>query len=143
MQGRISGKWVMLIVRRVNGPDGTFLGLEAGLIDTQHLEDFYRTISMVPGETVTLLHRDGTVIAAHPGVEERRGKRMPAQSPWYARVSEGGGTYRSPGYLGATPSIITVHPLRDYPLVVDSNVSEEAALKAWHGQTVGIAVAVI
>jgi diguanylate cyclase (GGDEF)-like protein len=138
----ITGKWVMFVVRRINDPGGAFLGLVAGLIDTKYLEDFYGTISMVPGESVTLLRRDGVVIAGHPDIAHRRGKRLPDQSPWYDRVIKGGGLYRSPGYLADIPQIITVHPLRDYPLVVDANVSLRAILKGWHEDTVVIGIAV-
>ena len=115
----------------------------AGLIETQYLEDFYRTINLVRGETVTVLRRDGIVIAGYPDIAHRLGRRMPDQSPWYARVAEGGGSYRSPGYLIDIPQIITVHPLRDYPLVVDANVSVQAALANWYRQAAAIAASVI
>ncbi len=142
-KGRVTGRWLMLIVRRISGPDGAFLGLVAGLIETQYLEDFYRTINLVRGETVTVLRRDGIVIAGYPDIAHRLGRRMPDESPWYARVAEGGGSYRSPGYLTTFPQIITVHPLRDYPLVVDANMSEQAALANWYKQAAGIAASVI
>jgi len=51
------------------------------------------------------------------------------RSPWYQLV-EGGGTYRS-------PDISTDHPrrigpsVRDYPIVVDVTISEDAALANW------------
>ncbi len=141
--GRFTDKWLMFVARRVNGPDGVFLGVVTGLIDTRYLEDFYQTISMVPGELVTVLRRDGVVIAGHPDIANRRGKRMPEQSPWYARVAEGGGSYDSPGYLIDYPQIITVHPLRDYPLVVDVNVSVKAVLHGWYKRASLIAVSVI
>jgi signal transduction histidine kinase len=141
-RGRFTDKWLMFVARRINSPDGVFLGVVTGLIDTQYLEDFYQTISMVPGETVTVLRRDGVVIAGHPDISNRRGKHMPEQSPWYDRVVSGGGSYFSPGYLIDVPQIITVHPLRDYPLVVDVNVSVQAVLKSWYEQATVIAIAV-
>ena len=141
--GRFTDKWIMFIARRVDGPDGRFLGVVTGLIDTKYLEDFYQTISMVPGELVTVLRRDGVVIAGHPEVANRRGKLMPARSPWYQRVAEGGGAYQTPGYFIDVPQIITVHPLRDYPLVVDVNMSVSAALESWYSQAAIIALAVI
>ena len=55
----------------------------------------------------------------------------------------GGGSYRSPGYLIGVPQIITVHPLREYPLVVDVNMSIQAALKSWSEQASLIAIAVV
>jgi signal transduction histidine kinase len=140
---RITNKWVMFIVRRINGPRGMFLGLAVGLIQTQYLEDFYATISILPGEYVTLVRRDGIVVAGQPDIENRRGKQIPVQSPWYDRVADGGGSYRSPGYFTGLPSIIMVHPLHDYPLVVDVNMSEQAVLKSWQKQAIGITGATI
>ena len=104
LQGRITGEWIMFLVRRINGPGGAFLGTVAAQVDTRYLEDFYATISMVRGKSVTLLRRDGIVIAGYPDSGSRRGRRMPELSPWYDRVANGGGSYRSPGYLERHPA---------------------------------------
>ena len=126
--GRFSGRWIMLIVRRINGPDGRFLGVIAGVIDTHYLEDFYRTISSQPGQSVTLLRKDGVVIAGYPDLGNWRGRHMPDGSQWYQRALRGGGDFTAQDYLGGPPTIVTVHPLRDYPLVVNTNMSRQAAL---------------
>jgi signal transduction histidine kinase len=146
-EGRVSGNSIVIIARRVNGPDGAFRGLVIGLIDTRYLEEFYQTISLLPGESVSLIHRDGTVIAGYPDIANRRGKQVPDQSTWYEYVASGGGFYRVLGSLSGIRQIITVHPLRDYPLVIDANMSEQAALRGWYKQasglgfvTIGIAV---
>jgi signal transduction histidine kinase len=141
--GRISGKHVLSIARRISAPDGTFVGLVVALIDTQYLEGFYGTISMVPGESVTVLRRDGFMVARYPALEHSGSQQMPRRSPWYGYAANGGGSYRTPGYFSGTPSIITVHPLRDYGLVVDVNMSEQAALRGWHRQAALISVAMI
>lgn len=142
-EGRITGKWLMFITRRLNNPDGSFLGLVIALIDSQYLEEFYRTIGMVPGEAVTVLRRDGVVVAGYPDIEDRRGMHVPTQSPWYGLLAEGGGAYRSPGFLSHVPLIVTVHPLRDYALVLNASISEEAALNDWRNQSTGIAAVTI
>jgi PAS domain S-box-containing protein len=127
-RGRLTGKWIMLVVRRIRGPDGAFLGLVAGVIDVKYLEDFYEKICALPGQSVTLLHRNGEIIAGHPDIGAWRGKTIPTGSPWYERVAHGGGAYDAPDYLSGPATIVTVHPLRDYPLVVDVNMSRQAAL---------------
>jgi signal transduction histidine kinase len=126
--GRVSSKWIMVIVRRINGPDGRFLGVVAGVIDTKYLEDFYRTISPHRGQSVTLLHRDGVVIAGFPDLGDWRGTQIPSGSAWYPHVLQGGGDFITPDYLGGPPTIVTVHPLRDYPLVVNINMTRRTAL---------------
>ncbi|HEX3995932.1 MAG TPA: hypothetical protein VHX39_32585, partial [Acetobacteraceae bacterium] len=138
--GRVNGKRVLFVARRIDGPDGTFLGIAVGLIDTKYLEGFYGTISMVPGESVSVLRRDGFLIARYPEIAKPANPQMPAESPWFDRIANGGGSYLTPGYFSGTPSIITVHPLRDYGLVVDVNMYQKAALRVWHTQAIVIAL---
>ncbi len=142
-EGRITGKWLMFMARRVSDADGTFLGIVVALINVDYLEDFYKTISMLPGESVTMLRRDGVAITGYPDIADRRGRQMPGDSPWHDIVTRGSGSYISPGYFGGKPGIVTVHPLHDYPLVVDVNMSEHAALRYWRNQSVGIIAAMI
>jgi two-component system cell cycle sensor histidine kinase PleC len=141
--GRVSGKRTMFIARRIDSPDGVFLGVVAGSIDTQSLEGFYGTIGMLPGESVTLLRRDGFIIARYPATPHEIDGPLPVGSPWFARVADGGGSYRSTGHRSGMPRIITVHPLRDYKLVVDVNMTGEAALSGWYRQAAAIALASI
>jgi signal transduction histidine kinase len=142
-EGRVSGNWIIIIARRISGPDGAFLGLVMGLIDTHYLEGFYQTISMLPGQNVTLFSRDGTAIAGFPDIANRRGRQVPRESHWYDYVAQGGGAYLGPGYLSGTLQIVTVHPLHDYPLVVDANMTEQAALRGWYKQAAGLGFATI
>ena len=109
-----------------------------GLVHTQYLEDFFKTISMLPGEAITVLRRDGIPIAGFPDSGNRRGKKLPMASEWYDRVALGGGAYNSRGFLVGIPQIVTVHPLRDYPLVVDVNMSERAVLERWREEVTGV-----
>jgi diguanylate cyclase (GGDEF)-like protein len=82
------------------------------------------------------LHRDGTIIVRYPDPKNRAYESMPAASPWHQLVLQGGGQYRSPGYFDNEPRLVSVHPLRDYPLVVNVAVSETAALATWRIQAI-------
>ena len=60
--------------------------------------------------------------------------QLPQGSPWYARAAEGGGFYVSPGSSQDVPSLVTVSPLHDYPLVVDIALDAALVLAGWHRQ---------
>jgi signal transduction histidine kinase/DNA-binding response OmpR family regulator/HPt (histidine-containing phosphotransfer) domain-containing protein len=141
VKSHTSGAWTIYLVRRVNGPHGEFLGDVTGAIRLRYFEDFYKAIALQDNGSVTVLRRDGMVLARHPITEDQIGKMMPAASPWYARVAADGGTYRSPGYLDGIVRVVSVHPLREYPLVIDVTVSEDAALARWRRQAAFIAIA--
>lgn len=51
---KYSGAWVIMLTRRISGPDGKFLGIVAGVLDLRYFEDLYRAISTDEGKSVSL-----------------------------------------------------------------------------------------
>ena len=137
---KFSHRWSIMITRRVSGPDGAFLGVVAGVIDTRYFEDLYRSVATYDTESVGLSHLDGTTLARYPDIDTIIGKRPPKGSPWYAMVAKGGGTYIAPGFVDDTPRIISTEPLQEYPLAVSVGMTMEEALAPWRRQMLIIAV---
>jgi len=130
-----SGEWTFYLARRLGGPHGEFLGAVVAGVEARYFEETYRTISLQQDGSIALFTRDGEMIARYPHVETAIGKKLPPESGWYERVAQGGGTYRSPGYIDGLGRIVSVHPLHDYPLVVAVTIGEEAALTEWRRQS--------
>src|SRR5262245_8522678 len=117
--------------RRISAPDGDFLGVIIAGSEVAYFKVIYDSVQALSGQSFTLLRDDGTILVRHPDRDERPLEKMPIESPWYGVVSQGGGSYRSPGIFNGLPRLIAVRPLRDYPLVVDVSISEEQALAPW------------
>jgi signal transduction histidine kinase len=139
MNSRVAGTRTIYLARRINGPNHELLALAVGAIDLQYVNDFYRAIELPAGETVTLLRRDGLVLARYPDPTHEVGNRMAAISPWHRLVAGQGGTYRSPGFLGPAPAVVSVHPLLTWPLVIDVSMMEPVALAKWRNHAAVIA----
>jgi PAS domain S-box-containing protein len=138
---KFSHAWAIMVTRRISGPRGEFLGIVAGVIETRYFEDFYRAVATSAGESLSLRFTDGTMLARYPTMSETViGTRLSSQSPWYAMLAKGGGTYRTPGYTDHTPRIVSVEPLKEYNLAVAAGISEAEALAPWRRQTAIIAV---
>jgi PAS domain S-box-containing protein len=135
---RVSGAWSFFLARRVDGPHGNLLGLVVSAIDVGYAEEFYRAIALQDGGSVALFRRDGTMLARYPAAASMMGKKLAPQSPFYARVEEGGGTYRSPGHVDGIARIVSVHPLRDIQLAVTVSLSEDAMFANWRRQSMFI-----
>jgi diguanylate cyclase (GGDEF)-like protein len=134
----LSGKWVVVLSRRVNDAHGAFAGVVNAAVTLSYLEDFYRAVT-AEGGGVTVLRRDGIILVHYPHQEQQVGLRLPSRAPWYKVVQAGGGYYRSPGYLDGVPSLVSVRPLHDFPLVIDASTSETAALAGWYRQSLWLA----
>jgi diguanylate cyclase (GGDEF)-like protein len=135
-RSRATDKWTLFLARRIAAPDGQFLGVVAAAIDIDYLQKFYRASRADSSQAVTLLRRDGVVVARYPDTKAAIGTSMPPQSPWYRTVANDGGTYRSPGFFGASASIVAARPLHDYPLVIDVVTSESEALAVWRNSAI-------
>jgi signal transduction histidine kinase len=136
---KVTGSWVITITRGIRGPNGEFLGIVLGVVEARYFEDLYQVIATSEGKTVTLYRQDGVLLSRHPHREDAIGNKIPAKSPWY-ETAVNGGTYRTDGYLEAVPLIVSVQPVREYPLAVNVAISQEAALAPWRRQAVMIAL---
>jgi PAS domain S-box-containing protein len=139
-QNSTNGAWDIPVERRISGPQGEFLGIVVVMVETQYFEDLYKTLATSNGESVAVFRRDGTMLARHPHLEKTMGEKLPTSSAWYGFVASGGGTFRSLGALDGIARIISVHPLRDFPLVVTVTTSEEVELSDWRRQSLFIVI---
>jgi PAS domain S-box-containing protein len=137
---KFSGAWAITITRRVSGPQGEFLGVVAGVIETRYFEDFYKAVATSDNEAAGLLRLDGTFLARYPNGQSIIGKQLSSQSPWYATVQHGGGTYTTVGDVDGAARMISVEPLKEYPLAVAVGMTMREALAPWRRQTLIIAI---
>ncbi len=130
-KGRVSGDPSVYFARRVSGADGRFLGLILGVVDVKYLSDFYRAATEHVGMSVRLARRDGAILIRYPIPANQLGARLPASSPWYGYVTEGGGHYLASSAIDGRRNLVSVHPLHDYPLVVDILQRESLVFAKW------------
>src|SRR5207237_3684070 len=60
------GAFAIVLSRRISGDDGRFLGVVAGSIRFSYFHDLFARLSLNPGDTITVLRRDRTVIMRTP-----------------------------------------------------------------------------
>jgi diguanylate cyclase (GGDEF)-like protein len=130
VQNRATGAWTVYIVRRLNAPSGQFIGMVLAAVDLDYFKEFFKALTTGAGTTVTLLRNDGTALISYPPTA-RIGDVLPAGSPWHRIVKQGPEVFVTEGVLAPGTRIVSVHPLKDYPLVINVSVSEWAALAAW------------
>jgi PAS domain S-box-containing protein len=134
---------VITVTRRLNGPSGEYLGIVLGVVEARYFEEFYKAIRTSEGEAIALFRDDGTMLARDPPKETMIGTKVSYESPWYQTLAGGGGTYHTPGHVGGVPRIVSIQPVREYPLAVTVGISEEQALAPWRRQSVIITLSAL
>jgi PAS domain S-box-containing protein len=136
---RFTKAWVIMMARRIDGPDGAFLGVAVGVIEARYFEDFYQAVRVDDSASASLLRRDGVILSRYPHLDDKIGEPVPRESQWYTTLAHGGGAYRTPGYLDGTRRMVAVHPVPDYPLAVSVGIDEAVALAPWRRQSLLVA----
>ncbi len=148
VRNRGTGTWTIYLARRVSGPNGEFLGLILGAMETRSFEEFYRAVSPGSEGTISLFRRDGTLLARHPDSTPEIGRSFGAQ-PLFKLAQANGepAVVRTSGSaFDGLARIMAPHVVRGFPLLVNVTNTESAVLASWRRQTyviLGITAAAI
>ncbi|MGY4479380.1 bifunctional diguanylate cyclase/phosphodiesterase [Bradyrhizobium sp. USDA 3364] len=139
---RINGGWTTIIVRKVTGPYGEFLGVVGRGIEPATFEKFFSTVALGEGAAISMHHRDGTLLARYPHVEELIGKNFrsgPANQQQVFELPQSTTRLASP--VDGKDRLVSSRALTKFPIVVVATTTTEAALAIWREQ-MGILIAV-
>ena len=130
---RLSRWPAVIIARRLETPDGRFLGVAAAVLDIGKWKAFYASAMARRGQGICLRRSDGRLLVAWPPAYAPSATVRP-EAPWQATAGHGGGVIeRGAGRL------TSVHPLAKYPLVLDVSLSDATALAPWRREATAIA----
>jgi len=121
VQNRGSGTWNIYVARRLNDPNGAFMGLLLGAISQQYFENFFGASSPGAGTTVSLQRADGMVLARFPN-PDNSGKTKVEPAPRSRAAS---------GSADDPPPLNSARRLPNYPLLIAVTQTEASALEGW------------
>jgi diguanylate cyclase (GGDEF)-like protein len=97
--------FAIVLSRRITGDDGRFVGVVAGSIRFSYFHELFGRLNLSPGDTITVLRRDRTVIMRTPFDLDIIGKNLgerPRSNP--ANLKEEG-SYAGVGPIDPTPRL--------------------------------------
>ncbi|EIG55863.1 EAL domain-containing protein [Bradyrhizobium sp. WSM1253] len=142
LYSRISGAWTMLIVRKVVGPNGEFLGAVGRGIEPANFEKFFESAVLGESTTISMLHRDGTMLARYPHSSELMGRNFKNGPFAHQRVfglDHFAGRFMSP--VDGEDRLISSHALPHFPILMMATTTRATALTDWREQ-IGILISV-
>jgi PAS domain S-box-containing protein len=133
--------WMFPLGRRLERDDGSFAGVIAAAGHIDYFQNFYRDVRPDEGTAITLMHRDGTLIARFPAIEASMGQRFPNVDAVFNARAEGRvvpGRLRSP--VDGVDRFASLQLVADYPLAVIVTRDASVALATWRAEAVGTAL---
>lgn len=129
MPGMVTGRSLMTLSRRIDGPDGAFRGVVAAAIFTDYFASFYRTLDLGENGSVTLFRTDGPVILREPPADTPSG----ANSILFTRLlpQAAAGTYEQSSVIDRVDRILSYRKVEGHPLVIVTTMARATALEDW------------
>jgi PAS domain S-box-containing protein len=141
MQAELDGRWTFPMGRRLETASGEFAGVIAARGRIGYYEQFYRDIRPDPGSTITLMHRNGILVAQYPRAEGALGRRFALFDEALALYSaDPEKSLRIASAVDRSDRFAAVQQLADYPLTVVVTRDARVALAEWRSQSIGTAL---
>lgn len=146
LRSRSVDVWFVSFSRRINRPDGRFGGIVVAALEPRYFEQFYRGLSVGENGIISLLLRDGTLLARNPASAEAIGRSYATAEPFRTYLP------RNPQgvFWGASPvddivRVVAYHALGTTPAVVLVGLSQETVFQPWreHAAVVFITAAIL
>ena len=135
LHSRVSGAWTILVARRIVAPNGEFLGVVGRGIEPASFEKFFASVVLGEGATISMLHRDGTLLARYPHSQELMGRNFKTGPFEHQRVfglDHFAGRFTSP--VDGEDRLVSSRALPHFPILVMASTPRAAALADWREQ---------
>jgi len=138
----ISGKWTAITAWRLTGRGGVLLGVMTRRIEPDIYERYFASLALAGDTAISLLDRNGAVIARYPRDKERIGQNVKdAPLLWKILGDEHQQTLRLNSTIHGRDQLGSAARLVHVPIMVVATSTVSAALADWREQT-GLLLAV-
>ena len=122
--GRATGKWSLVLSRRITAPNGAFGGVSAASIDPYQLAQFYEAVDIGKHGFISLIGLDGKLLARGGMDAHTLGRTIVNLSLLPMAKEKPAGNYWAATNDGLR-RFVTYRAVRDYPLIVTVALAED------------------
>jgi diguanylate cyclase (GGDEF)-like protein len=132
---RLTGKWTTLIARKIVGRNGEVIGFASRSVEPSHFEDFVASLALNNDTTISMVHRDGTVIARYPKDDGAVGASVADLPSFRKAIAFNGNTSGRFRTADDEDRIGAIRALNHFPILIVASTTTETALADWRAQT--------
>ncbi|CCE04996.1 putative signaling protein containing multidomains (PAS/GGDEF/EAL) [Bradyrhizobium sp. STM 3843] len=132
---RVTGVVTTVFALKLTGANGELLGVIARGLEPINVERFFASVALGPEASISMMHRDGTLLARYPRHNGMVGQNY-RDAPIFRQILAGDGNttgiFHSP--VDGVHRVGAAHRLSSYPLIVTATTTVSAALADWREQ---------
>jgi diguanylate cyclase (GGDEF)-like protein len=130
---RTTGKWTIILSRRLNFEDGSFAGIVLVILDLDYFQQFYHTLDLGALGLVALYDNDLRLAARYPQSEKDMGKITNLSVKKYLDQGMAHGVYNAKSAVDGIERVYSYRKLDNLPFIVFAAIAEDDYLAGWRG----------
>ncbi|WP_244626736.1 bifunctional diguanylate cyclase/phosphodiesterase [Bradyrhizobium ivorense] len=132
---KVTGNWTTIFARRITGRNGEIIGFASRGVEPSHFEDFVASLALNGDTVISMIHRDGTIIARYPQDASVVGRNVIDQPLFRKVLSLGGNTSGRFAGTSGEENVGAVRSLSHFPILILATTRTSTALEDWRAQT--------
>ncbi|WP_225716157.1 bifunctional diguanylate cyclase/phosphodiesterase [Bradyrhizobium semiaridum] len=132
---KVTGNWTTIFARKITGRNGEIIGFASRGVEPSHFEDFVASLALSGDTVISMIHRDGTIIARYPQDASVVGRNIVDQPLFRKVLSLGGNTSGRFSNLSGEDNVGAVRSLAHFPILILATTQTSSALADWRAQT--------
>lgn len=130
----LGGDWVLTLSRRIDNPDGSFGGVAQASIPPRYFANFFGRFNIGQQGSITLLHKDGTLLSRYPYIENAIGADVSKEPQFLDR--RGSGAYEYVSLFDGVTRMGGYYRNPMFPIGVLASVGQGEAMASWNREFV-------
>ncbi len=132
---KVTKVWTTIFARKIIGRKGEIIGFAVRGVEPSHFENFVASLALDNGTAISIIHRDGTVIARYPKDDRLIGQNVAVGRVQRALAMDGNLSGRFPSEKFLDDKVGAVKSLEHFPILIVATTQTSAALHDWRAQT--------
>lgn len=129
---RTTGKWTMMLSRRLNFEDGSFAGIALVILNMEYFQEFYRTLDLGANGLVALYDKDLHLAARFPPSAKDMGNIVNLYARTYIEKGINHANYQAKSPLDGIERLHSFRQVGNLPLIVVAGIAKANYLSQWY-----------
>ncbi|WP_247836524.1 EAL domain-containing protein [Bradyrhizobium sp. 200] len=133
---KVTKVWTTVFARKIIGRQGEIIGFAVRGVEPSHFEDFVASLALDSDTAISMIHRDGTIIARYPKDDALIGHNVANTAAFQQALAlDGDISGRFTNARLSEDKVGAVKSLMHFPILIVATTRTETALADWRAQT--------
>jgi len=132
---KVTKIWTTIFARKITGRNGELIGFATRGVEPAHFLNFVASLALNSDTTISMIHRDGTLIARYPHQDNLIGRNVSKSASFQQALAvDGNASGRFKHSAQSEERVGSIRALTNFPILIVASTKVSSALADWRAQ---------